>query len=56
MLSSDDFEVVAVATVREALSRIATENSDRLLSDLHMPHAGVVSLSSAPCDTPTRRR
>ncbi|PYX58030.1 MAG: hypothetical protein DMG76_10335 [Acidobacteria bacterium] len=37
-LSSDDFEVVA--TVREALSRIATENVDLLLSDLHMPHAG----------------
>ena len=26
--------------MREALSRIATENVDLLLSDLHMPHAG----------------
>ena len=40
VLERDDFEVVAVAGVREALSRIATENFDVLLSDLHMPHAG----------------
>jgi CheY-like chemotaxis protein len=39
-LERDGFEVVAVAGVREALSRIATENFDVLLSDLHMPHAG----------------
>jgi CheY-like chemotaxis protein len=32
--------VVAVANVREALSRIAAEPFDALLSDLHMPHAG----------------
>ena len=39
-LERDGFEVVAVAGVREALSRIASENFDLLLSDLHMPHAG----------------
>jgi CheY-like chemotaxis protein len=40
MLERDGLEVVAVANVREALSRIATESFDLLLSDLHMPHAG----------------
>ena len=39
-LERDGFEVVAVAGVREALSRIAAESFDVLLSDLHMPHAG----------------
>jgi DNA-binding response OmpR family regulator len=39
-LERDGFEVVAAAGVREALSRIASENFDALLSDLHMPHAG----------------
>jgi CheY-like chemotaxis protein len=39
-LERDGFDVVAVANVREALSRIATEPFDVLLSDLHMPHAG----------------
>src|SRR5260370_40611086 len=39
-LERDGFEVIPVANVREALSRIATENFDLLLSDLHMPHAG----------------
>jgi CheY-like chemotaxis protein len=39
-LERDGFEVVAVASVSDALSRIATENFDVLLSDLHMPHAG----------------
>jgi len=39
-LERDGFEVVAVASVCEALSRIATENFDVLLSDLHMPLAG----------------
>jgi CheY-like chemotaxis protein len=39
-LERDGFEVVAVANVCEALSRIATENFDVLLSDLHMPLAG----------------
>ena len=39
-LERDGFEVVAVASVRDALSYIATENFDALLSDLHMPHAG----------------
>jgi len=39
-LERDGFEVVAVASVIEALSRIATENFDVLLSDLHMPQAG----------------
>jgi CheY-like chemotaxis protein len=36
----DGLEVVAVAGVKDALSRIAEENFDILLSDLHMPHAG----------------
>jgi CheY-like chemotaxis protein len=39
-LERDGCEVVAVATVSEALSRIATEKFDVLLSDLHMPQAG----------------
>jgi DNA-binding NtrC family response regulator len=39
-LERDGFEIVAVANVREALSRIAAENFAVLLSDLHMPHAG----------------
>jgi ActR/RegA family two-component response regulator len=39
-LERDGFDVVAVAGVREALSRIAAENFDVLLTDLHMPHAG----------------
>ena len=39
-LERDGFEVVAVASVCEALSRIASENFDVLLSDLHMPLAG----------------
>jgi DNA-binding response OmpR family regulator len=39
-LERDGFEVVAVAGVRDALSRIAAENFDILISDLHMPHAG----------------
>ena len=39
-LERDGYEVVAVASVSEALSRIATENFDVLLSDLHMPQAG----------------
>jgi CheY-like chemotaxis protein len=39
-LQRDGFEVVAVAGVREALSHIAAEDFDVLLSDLHMPHAG----------------
>src|SRR3982074_3659713 len=39
-LERDGFEVVAVASVSEALARIAKEKFDLLLSDLHMPHAG----------------
>ena len=39
-MERDGFEVVAVASVSEALSRIATEKFDVLLSDLHMPQAG----------------
>jgi CheY-like chemotaxis protein len=39
-LERDGFEVVAVSSVREALSRIASETFDLLLSDLHMPLAG----------------
>ncbi|MFZ2085796.1 MAG: response regulator [Candidatus Sulfotelmatobacter sp.] len=40
VLERDGFDVVAVASVREALGRIASEDFDALLSDLHMPHAG----------------
>src|ERR1700733_6891843 len=39
-LERDGFEVVAVANVCEALNRIASEEFDVLLSDLHMPLAG----------------
>lgn len=39
-LERDGFEVVAVANVCDALSRIAVEDFDVLLSDLHMPLAG----------------
>src|SRR6195256_2287465 len=39
-LERDGFEVVAVANVCDALSRIASENVDVLLSDLHIPQAG----------------
>jgi len=39
-LERDGFEVVAVAGVKDALRRIAEENFDVLISDLHMPHAG----------------
>jgi DNA-binding response OmpR family regulator len=39
-LERDGFEVVAVSSVCEALSRIAAESFDVLLSDLHMPLAG----------------
>jgi CheY-like chemotaxis protein len=39
-LKRDGFEVVAVSSVCEALSQIATESFDVLLSDLHMPQAG----------------
>jgi CheY-like chemotaxis protein len=39
-LERDGFEVAVVANVRDALLRIATENFDALLSDLHMPNAG----------------
>jgi YesN/AraC family two-component response regulator len=40
MLERDGFEVVAVGSVRDALARIAAENFDVLISDLHMPKAG----------------
>jgi len=39
-LERDGFDVVAVASVPEALSRIVVEDFDVLLSDLHMPCAG----------------
>jgi DNA-binding response OmpR family regulator len=39
-LERDGFEVVAVASVIDALSRIKEENFDVLISDLHMPRAG----------------
>jgi CheY-like chemotaxis protein len=40
VLEHDGLDVVAVATVREALSCIAVQSFDALLTDLHMPHAG----------------
>jgi CheY-like chemotaxis protein len=40
VLERDNFEVVAVANVCDALSCIATQSFDALLSDLHMPRAG----------------
>ena len=39
-LERDGFEVVSVMNVIEALTRIANEKFDLLLSDLHIPHAG----------------
>src|ERR1700691_1749074 len=39
-LERDGFDVVAVASVGQALGRIVAEKFDILLSDLHMPHAG----------------
>jgi len=39
-LERDGFEVVAVEGVEYALSCIAKENVDVLLTDLRMPHAG----------------
>ena len=39
-MERDGFEVVAVGSVRDALARIAAENFDVLISDLHMPQAG----------------
>ena len=39
-LQRDGFEVVTASNVRDALSDIATEMFDVLLSDLHMPLAG----------------
>lgn len=39
-LERDGFEVVAVTGVKDALTRIAAQNFDVLISDLHMPHAG----------------
>jgi ActR/RegA family two-component response regulator len=39
-LESKKFEVVAASSVTEALRRIATENFDVLITDLHMPDPG----------------
>jgi DNA-binding response OmpR family regulator len=39
-LERKGFQVVAVATVTEALKLIATESFDALITDLHMPNAG----------------
>ncbi|MGC2170360.1 MAG: response regulator [Candidatus Sulfotelmatobacter sp.] len=39
-LERDGFDVVAVANVCEALSHIASQDFDVLISDLHMPQAG----------------
>src|ERR1700688_3112981 len=40
VLERDGFEVVTATNVTAALSRIAAEDFDVLLSDLHMPQAG----------------
>jgi len=40
MLERKGFEVVSAACVTEALTHIATEKFDVLITDLHMPHAG----------------
>src|ERR1700683_5543939 len=39
-LKSKGFEVVGVGGVTDALKRIATEDFDILITDLHMPNAG----------------
>jgi DNA-binding response OmpR family regulator len=39
-LDRKGFQVVAVASVTEALRRITTESFDALITDLHMPNAG----------------
>ena len=39
-LEHNDFEVVAAASVNQALGLIGSQTFDVLLSDLHMPHAG----------------
>src|ERR1700682_2005436 len=39
-LERKGFQVVAVATVTEALKLIVTESFDVLITDLHMPNAG----------------
>jgi CheY-like chemotaxis protein len=39
-LERDGFEVIAVASVKDAISRIAEGSFDVLISDLHMPLAG----------------
>src|ERR1700692_4633953 len=39
-LESKGFEVVADASVKEALRHIATESFDVLVTDLHMPNPG----------------
>src|SRR5271170_2454277 len=39
-LEQKGFEVVAAASVTEALRLIATESFDVLITDLHMPHPG----------------
>jgi CheY-like chemotaxis protein len=46
-LERDGFEVVAVATAGEALNRIAAENFDASLSELHMLQAGGVDILTA---------
>jgi len=40
VLENSDFEVVAAASVNDALRHIGSQSFDVLLSDLHMPNAG----------------
>jgi CheY-like chemotaxis protein len=54
MLERKEFEVVAVDSVTKALTRIATESFDVLITDLHMPDPGDGFTSSRRCATPNR--
>src|SRR5437667_1790910 len=53
-LERQGFEVVAAASVTEALRRITTEHFDVLITDLHMPTRVTVLRWSARCATPNR--
>jgi CheY-like chemotaxis protein len=51
-LERESFKVITGAGVTDALSRIAEEQFDRLLSDMHLPHAGDgFTFVSAMCHT-----
>lgn len=48
------FEVVAAASVTEALRYIATESFDVLITDLHMPNSGDGFTVVTGCATPSQ--